>query len=77
MYANIESISPTPFRYFKMTMLSRYARTMMAKNDGSLLGWMLSRGFLWSRNTWRGNSIRIISARSATPTENNRYMENK
>ena len=49
----------------------------MAKNDGSLLGWMLSRGFLWSRNTWRGNSIRIISARSATPTENNRYMENK
>jgi len=27
--------------------------------------------------TWRGNSIRIISARSATPTENNRYMENK
>ena len=26
--------------------------------------------------TWRGNSIRIISARSATPTENSHYMEN-
>ena len=26
--------------------------------------------------TWRGNSIRIISARSATSTENSHYMEN-
>lgn len=25
--------------------------------------------------TWRGNNIRIISARSATPTENSHYME--
>jgi hypothetical protein len=26
--------------------------------------------------TWRGSGIRIISARSATPTENSQYMEN-
>jgi uncharacterized DUF497 family protein len=26
--------------------------------------------------TWRGNSIRIISARPATPEENSHYMEN-
>ena len=26
--------------------------------------------------TWRGNSIRIISARSATTAEKSRYMEN-
>src|ERR1700691_3752525 len=46
MYANMESISPTPFRYSKMIMPSHYARTMMAKNAGSRLGWILSHGFL-------------------------------
>ena len=48
---------------------------MTLKNAGSQLGWILAR-ILVVAYTWRGNSIRIISARSATPTENSNYMEN-